>query len=71
MSICEWIKINSDANSVSICKNMHFISNIEQWEHFSEKEVKNPSPNRCKMDLAADFLMLINENNYERKEWRQ
>lgn len=27
------------ANSVIICKNMHFISNSKQWEHFFEMGV--------------------------------
>jgi hypothetical protein len=39
MGICEWIKINSGTNPVIIRKNMHFISNVKQWEQFSEKGV--------------------------------
>ncbi len=30
-------KCQVSANSVIICKNMHFILNFKQWEHFSEK----------------------------------
>ena len=32
-------KYQASANSGIICKNMHFISNFNQWEHFSEKGV--------------------------------
>ena len=29
-------KYHVSANLVIICKNMHFISKFNQWEHFSE-----------------------------------
>ena len=36
-------KCQVSANSVIKCKNMHFISNLKQWEHFSEKgDYKKP-----------------------------